>query len=144
MLVVFLLPKRTSSYMVRKYAEVVDEHYKDVLVDLEGCFDSGRFKDFLEKIGTGLHFVPNGAHWAYKAEKAAELLEVELAAVFTEFLQLSNELAFKLSILSVNRRVMSKYKMSRLEIHWGRKAPTVKLDDLPLSLLSQLHLFHQV
>lgn len=104
----FETPKPTAEAMVRKYVESVDEYYENILVDLEGCFDCQTFSKFLERQGTGLRFVPTGAHWANKAEKAIELVKVELSAVFTEYPELSNDLAFKLALMSVNRRVMSR------------------------------------
>ena len=130
------MAKPSAEAAVRKYIETVDEHYDYLLVDLEGCFDSRLFHECFEKQGTTLRFVPTGAHWANKAEKAIELVKIELSAVFAEFPTLSNELAFKLAIQAVNQRVMSNYKLSRLEIHWGRKNPTVKLDEIPLSALT--------
>lgn len=137
---VFTSKKTSAEEMVRKYVETIDEYYENVLVDLEGCFDSKVFRAFLEKQGTGLRFVPTGAHWANKAEKAVELVKVELASVFAEYPNLSNDLAFKTAVLSVNRRVMVQYKMSRLEVHWGRKAPTEPLSRLPLSAFTELPL----
>lgn len=126
----------TAEDIIRTYVQTIDEHYDYVLFDLDGCFDSRLFQAFLEKQGITPRFVPTGAHWANKAEKAIELLKVELASVFVEFPGLTNELAFKLAILNVNRRVMPSYKMSRLEIHWGRKASKVKLEDIPLCSLT--------
>lgn len=126
----------TTEDIIRTYVQVVDEHYDYILLDLEGCFNSKDFQSFLEKQGVTPIFVPTGAHWANKAEKALELVKVELSSVLSEFPSLPNELAFKLAILNLNRRVMSGYKLSRLELHWGRRAPSVKLDDLPLSALT--------
>lgn len=139
---VFTSAQPSAEEMVRKYVETIDEYYENILVDLEGCFDSKIFNTFLEKQGTGLRFVPTGAHWANKAEKAVELVKVELASVFVEYPtgeagSLSNDLAFKLAVLSVNRRVMGPYKMSRLEVHWGRKAPATPLNRLPLSAFTE-------
>lgn len=137
---VFTSKSPSVEEMVCKYVETIDEYYESILVDLEGCFDSKIFNTFLEKQGTGLRFVPTGAHWANTAEKAVELVKVELASVFVEYPSLANDLAFKLAILSVNRRVMGPYKMSRLEVHWGRKAPAIPLNRLPLSALTELAL----
>ena len=136
----FSMAKPTAEAMIRMYVEIVDEHYENVLVDLEGCFDSQQFSTFLEKQGTGLRFVPTGAHWANKAEKAVGLVKGELVSVFAEHPELPNDLAFKLALLSVNRRVMPQYKISRLELHWGRKTPTANLHELPLSVLTDVPL----
>lgn len=84
---VFATKTPSAEDMVRKYVESIDEYYENILVDLEGCFDSKTFSTFLEKQGTGLRFVPTGAHWANKVEKAVELVKVELASVFAELPQ---------------------------------------------------------
>lgn len=135
---IFATMKPTAEDMIRKYVDSIDEHYNYVLFDLEGYFyfDSRLFHEFLEKLGTTLRFVPTGTHWANKASKAVDFAKVELASVFAEFPALSNDLAFKLAIKSVNQRVMSSYKLPRLEIHWGRKATAIKPEDIPLSALT--------
>lgn len=149
---VFLLSKPivllTAEAMVRKYVECVNEYYENILVDLEGCFDSQTFSKFLERQGTGLRFVPTGAHWANKAKNSIELLKIKLSAVFAEYPELPNDLvfklpndrAFKLSLMSVNRRVISQYELTRLELRWGRKAPKAHLGRVPFSALTTVSL----
>lgn len=58
--------KPTVEATVQKYVEIVDDHYDDVLVDVEGCVDRKVFRKFLEKQGTSLRFFPTGFQLAGK------------------------------------------------------------------------------
>jgi hypothetical protein len=64
-------------------------------MDLEGCLDSAVFRSFLEEIGTGLRFVPTGTNRAKNAEKAVDMVKVELVSAFLDYPDMPSDRGFQ-------------------------------------------------
>lgn len=111
----------------------IDEEYPEMTFDLAGFAKGTDFVNFLSRMGSKVVYVPTEAHWKSRAENLVHRFRVELAAVFHEFPSLSCPSASKAALKRINGRILSKFGISRREIHKGRPSGENDFKEILLS-----------
>jgi hypothetical protein len=109
------------------------ETFAKVTIDPDTRFYNKFFRILLGRMGTEVHTVPTGAHWASHAEKPAHLLRVAFTKIAAQHAKLSPEAVLALAVRSVNSMKTST-GLSRLEIDCGHPARHPPLSEELFSL----------
>jgi hypothetical protein len=109
----------------------------EVTADLQSCFDSKDFKNFMQRKRASFRVVPTNSHWQNKSEKSIHLFKTEFAEGWIDHPDLSVLSAIRLPSIMVNSRTMQTYKMSRKAIHLGRRPSKIVLSDPEFGLSSE-------